>query len=143
MKRGNIINLVIVVVFIVSAGIYINYDLRKTKRIYQAVDKEFPAILFEEYLEGTVTNIYRPYPEKFRISPLRVHVLINGSIKKTVNSGYEFTRNSTLDSVLNVGDYLFKRGGSDTLVVYKIEETDTIMFGFQLKNSFGYSLNKK
>jgi len=143
MKRNNIISLILVFVFITAFIIFFKYDTGKKEKLLRQLAEEFPAVSIDQRLEGTVMNVYHPYPEIFNDDPLQAYILLNGSLKRRITTGHEFTKKVILDSILNVGDRLLKEPGSDILLVYKIENSDTIKFSFQLRDDLGYPLKKK
>ena len=142
MKRSSIISLILAFVFITAMVIYYRYDTGKKEKVLQSLSREFPSISIDQELEGTVTNIYHPYPGIFNNDPLQAYVLLNDSLKRRIKTGHEVAKEIILDSVLTIGDYLVKERGSDMVSVYQIENSDTLKYRFQLRDDLGYPLRK-
>lgn len=143
MKRNSIISLILVFVFIIAFIFIFKYDTEKEEKLLRQLAEEFPSVSIDQRLEGTVMSIYHPYPEIFNDDPLQAYLSLNDSIKRRIKTGHESTEKIILDSILNVGDRLIKEPGSDILLVYKIENSDTLKFSFQLRDDLGYPLKKK
>lgn len=126
--------------FITAMVIFYRYDTGRKDKILEALSKEFLSVSIDQELEGTVTNIYHPYPEVFNNDPLQAYVLLNDSLKRRIKTGHELTKEIILDSVLNIGDYLVKEHGSDIVFVYRIQNSDTLEYRFQLRDDLGYPL---
>jgi len=140
MKRNIVISLILAFMFITAMVIFYRYDTGRKDKILEALSKEFLSVSIDQELEGTVTNIYHPYPEVFNNDPLQAYVLLNDSLKRRIKTGHELTKEIILDSVLNIGDYLVKEHGSDIVFVYRIQNSDTLEYRFQLRDDLGYPL---
>lgn len=143
MKRNHIISLVLLIAFISSMVIYFKYDTGKKKKILEQLAGEYPSLSIDQGIEGTVTDIYHPHPGIFNDDPLQAYLSLNDSMKRRIKTGHELAKSFSLDSVLSLGDRLIKNPGSDSILVYKIQNGDTLKFSFQLRNDLGYPLNKK
>lgn len=143
MKRNNIISLILLFLFIASMAIYFKYDTGKKNKILEQLAGEYTTIEISQELEGTVTNIYHPHPEIFNDDPLQAYILLNDSLKRRIKTGHELTKSFSLDSILNLGDQLIKKSGSDNIFIYKIQNGDTLKFTFQLRDDLGYPLKNK
>lgn len=115
----------------------------RTKKRMEDTRKEYPPFDIDKSFSGVVSNVEHPYPDFFRDNPHQAYLLFEGSLKRRVSTSYELHNNETLDSVLRIGDFLFKQSSSDTLFIYRIQNTDTIKFSFELRDDLGYSLKEK
>lgn len=143
MKRNHIISLVLLIAFVSSMVIYFQYDTGKKKRILEQLAEEYPSLSIDQSLEGTVTNIDHPYPQIFNDDPLQAYLSLNDSIKRRIKTGHELAKSFSLDSILSLGDRLIKKPGNDSVLIYKIQNGDTLKFSFQLRDDLGYPLKKR
>lgn len=143
MKRKHLITLIFLIAFISSVAVYFRYDTEKKKKILEQLAEEYPSLSIDQAVEGTVTSIYHPHPEIFNDDPLQAYLSLNDSIKRRIKTGHELARSFSLDSVLSLGDQVIKHSGSDSVLIYRIQNGDTLKFGFQLRNDLGYPLNNK
>lgn len=140
MERSSIISLILVSMFVTAMVIFYRYDTGRKDKILEELSKEFLSVSIDQKLEGTITNIYHPYPKVFNNDPLQAYVTLNDSLKRRVKTGHELTKEITLDSVLNIGCYLKKAHGTDVVLVYRIHNNDTLEYRFQLRDDLGYPL---
>ncbi|SRR5260221_2818434 len=143
MNRKTIVNSVVLFVLLTSMVIYYKYDTGKKNKIMEQLKTEYSSITIDENFIGVVSEIQHPYPELFKRLPHQAFILLNDSVKKRISTGYELTKEITLDSILNVGDQLTKKYGSDTLHIHKIQGSDTLVYSFQLRDDSGYPLKRK
>lgn len=143
MKRNHIISLVLLIAFVSSMAIYFRYDTGKKREILEQLAEEYSAVGIDQGLEGTVTEIHHPRPDIFNDDPLQAYLLLNDSTKRRIKTGHELAESFSLDSILSLGDRLIKKPGSDSVLVYKIQNGDTLKFSFQLRDDLGYPLKKK
>lgn len=142
MKRNNIISLVLLIAFVSSMVIYFNYSIGKKNKILEQLSKEYTSLSIEQSIEGTVTNIYHPYPQIFNDDPLHAYLVLDDSLKREIKTGHELAKSFTLDSILGLGDILIKYSGNDSVLIYKVQSRDTLKYCFQLRDNLGYPLKR-
>lgn len=144
MPRKTIIGLAIVVLFVIAMRFYYLYDTRRTDKLVEQLNEEYPALDYHSKIEREITNIVRPYPKTFRDSPHHAFIVFDDSLKRRVNASYELlTDTLSLDDVLNVGDWLIKEPNSVKFFIYKIQNGDTLKYSFELNDDLGYPLKKQ
>lgn len=134
--------LIFLAIFIPSVIIYYNYSTGKTDKIIEELKKEYPSVAIYEEIDAIISNIDHGDPEKFRNHPHQVYLVLDGSIKKRIRTGYELTQELMLDDVLAEGDRLVKESGTDILHIYKVQSNDTLKYIFELRDDLGYPLKK-
>jgi hypothetical protein len=150
-KPGHLIFLITMIICFV---LYYKYSTSKTDRVWGELKKEYPALSFESELNGVVSRIVQPDPNIFRSVPDRVLVIINDSLKRRLRAGDELrNKKSVLDDgtgrpmllgeALAEGDRVVKKSNSDVLSVYKVKNSDTVRYDFELTDDLGYSLMTK
>jgi hypothetical protein len=142
MKWNIIINLVLVFSFVSSMVIYFSYSIGKKNKLLEQLSEEYTSLSIEQSLEGTVTNIYHPYPQIFNDDPLHAYLVLDDSIKRRIKTGHELAESFSLDSILGFGDLLIKKSGSDSILIYKVQNMDTLKYCFQLRDDLGYPLKR-
>ena len=143
MRRKILINLTVFFLLIIPMVIYYRYDTNRKKKIIELLNKEYQSIKIDDQVVGKVSKIYHPYPELFNNDPHQAYVLINDSSKMRVKTGDEFNTTLSLDSILGLGDSLFKKQGSDTLIISHFHGVDTLRYKFQLRDDSGYPFRRK
>jgi hypothetical protein len=143
MKRNHIISLVLLIAFVSSMAIYFRYDTGRKREILEQLAEEYPSVGIDQFLEGTVTKIDHPRADFFNDDPLQAYLSLNDSMKRRIKTGHELAKSFSLDSILSLGDRLIKKSGSDSVLIYKIQNGDTLQFSFQLRDDLGYPLKKK
>lgn len=131
MRRIKPIHVVIMIVFIISAIFYINYDFKRMDKISKQINMEYPLFKINEAIDGIVTFIY--LPKGFRNDPYSAGIILNDSLKRGFLS-YSRSQNYVVDDVLTIGSRLVKAAGSDTICIQNVHEGDTISYYFKLEN---------
>lgn len=125
-------------VIIIAAVLYYRYDRGKTREILNKRKAEYPAIDIDERISAIVTHVNHGISRTIRNNPHQAYLILNGSIKRRIRTGYELDRGLMLDEVITEGLLLFKDTGNDTIFLYKIELGDTLKYSFQIRDDMGY-----
>lgn len=141
--RSLIPGLSIVFIVIIGGAIYFNYDQKRKERIKDQLREEYPPVTIEKNINGKIKSIYHGNLGIFRNSPHHAYILLKDSTKLQLHASYELTHELSLDEILQVGDFLVKESGTNTFLVYRIENSDTLIFNFELNDDLGYPLKKK
>ncbi|MCZ8215895.1 MAG: hypothetical protein O9262_06620 [Cyclobacteriaceae bacterium] len=136
----NPLSIILFASLIAAMVAYYNYHTRRTQRILDGLNKEYPIISISEAIYGVVTQIDHPNSNVFRNNPHHAFILITDSIKKRIRTGFEISKRLTLDEVLKEGDLVIKESGNDFLSIYKIHGNDTLKYDFELSDDLGYPL---
>lgn len=134
--------IIFLVIFILVAFIYYQYDTRNSEKLSEQLKKEYPSISVSENINAVITNIFHENSDVFRNNPHHAFVTLDGAIKKRIIASFELTKKLMLDEVLQEGDRLVKESGTDRFDIYKIEPNDTLIYEFKLQDDLGYPLKK-
>ncbi|MBX2969528.1 MAG: hypothetical protein KF803_09145 [Cyclobacteriaceae bacterium] len=140
--RKDIIPGLLIVVFVVFGGmIYFKIDMERKREILDSLKLKYPQVSINETLMGEITDIYHGNLELFNNSPNQAYVIINNTTKRRVTTTYSFNERYSLDEVLSIqGLSIYKEMGSDRLIVYSIQNKDSISFIFGILDDLGYPL---
>jgi hypothetical protein len=152
-KRLNIWLLVLPVV-VCSFFIYYRYRVDYVERLAHDLKEEFPAITFEDSVEGIVTKIVPLDSRTFRTVPDRVLIILNDSLKRRIRAGVELNKKtirlydgtvvpSGIGEVLQEGDRIVKESRSLVVSVNKTYKEENVVYQFELKDDLGYPIGKK
>lgn len=129
MRRIKLIHVVIMIIFVISAIFYVNYDFKRMEKINEQLNIEYPLIKNDEQVDGIVISVF--LPEGFRNYPYSASIILDSSIKRSLLS-YSKPKGLVVDDVLTVGSRLIKKSGSDTLCIQNINSGDTTIYYFKL-----------
>lgn len=136
-------SLIFLTIFVPAVIIYYKYSTGKTEKILQQLNAEYPIILINDRVTGTITRVYHGDPEVFNNNPHHAYLTLNDTIKRRVNASYELNKEYLLDDVIKVGDQFVKEPGTDHFYIKKIEDMETSTYVFKLEDDSGYPLKKQ
>lgn len=134
--------LIFLIIFVPSVIIYYKYSTGKTDEVLQQLNAEYPEILINEKIKGTITRIYHGDPKIFNNNPHHAYLELNDTIKRRINASFELDRKFLLDDVIEEGDRFLKEAGTDRFYINKVKGMDTSTYAFDLEDDLGYPLKK-
>jgi hypothetical protein len=136
-------NLIFMAIFVIAGTLFFNYDIRKSKKFFASLNKEYPSITPEERINAKITRIYSLDPKKHRNDPYQVYLVLDNTIKKDLHGLRELTTGLMLDEIVEEGDHLVKEANSYMFFLYKIKANDTLKYEFELCDVSRYPLRMK
>ena len=104
-----------------------NMDIRTAE-----INKEYPLIIEEDSINGSVLSIF--HPEGFRINPYVRRIVLSDAGRRTLIAKANEER-IVINDVIRVGSMLYKEPGSDIIRIQNITNTDTLTYYFELWDS--------
>ena len=116
MKGKNIINIIIISVFLIFVIWKFSSNMRKADKLYDKLEKEYGTLTIEDSVDNFVLKKY--YPSNWRGGGIFHYVIIDDNRKFHLKINKCITyKEIYLDDILKSGVKLQKKIGNDTLVI--------------------------
>jgi len=138
-KSRRLIFILIAIVVTVSGVSYFYYSSDRKEQIFSELIKEYSPLVLEDSINHYVNEINQPYLTEINNHPHQAFVILTPYKKQLIMVGLELGKEQmTLDETLRVGDYLFKRSGSNKVCIIRVnEDGDSLKFNFVITDYQG------
>jgi hypothetical protein len=127
MKKKQKQQIILLAVFIPIFVIIYIVDQQITKSRSKQLNLEYPRIVYEDSINGVVTDIY--HPKGYRVFPYFLRIEMNNAKKKSLG----ITPDSlTLTETLKVGSRILKKSNAYDFEIINIDHKDTIIYSFRV-----------
>ncbi len=133
----------VLVVFVLGVILYMSYYINSSNRIIAKWDREYPLLGLESELNSKVVNVVCNIDsQRFREDKNSIYVQTANGDRYRVVSGYLASEHDiSLKQAVQLDMILVKEKNSDTLLVFQILGTDTVVFKFKLLDDLHYPLS--